>query len=53
MTFRDWLREVWLEHIEEVITWTGSTPTYTSEGYFSKYKWWLRREYQHRFKKVK
>lgn len=53
MNFRDWLREVWYEHVDEEITWTGKHPTYTSKDYFKKYKWWLRREYQHRFRKVK
>jgi hypothetical protein len=53
MNFRDWLREVWYEHVDEEITWTGKHPTYTYKDYFGKYKWWLRREYKHRFKKVK
>lgn len=51
--FRQWLRQIWLEHNDEVLSWTGSMPTYTSSDYFNTYKWWLRREYQHRVKKVK
>ena len=53
MKFRAWLIEIWQEHLEEVLAWTGKLPTYTASDYFQKYKWWLRREYQHQFKKVK
>ena len=53
MKFRAWLIEIWQEHSEEVLAWTGKLPTYTASDYFQKYKWWLRREYQHQFKKVK
>lgn len=51
--FKQWLQQIWLEHNDEVLSWTGSMPTYTSSDYFNTYKWWLRREYQYRFKKVK
>lgn len=53
MSFRQWLQAIWLEHVDEIIGVTGHMPTYTAREYFSKYKWWLRREYQHQFKKVK
>jgi hypothetical protein len=53
MNFRIWLTERWLEHAEEILAWTGTPPKYTAKDYFQKYKWWLRREYQHQFKKVK
>ena len=52
ITFRQWLTQTWLEHSDEVLSWTGSMPTYDSRDYFNTYKWWLRREYQHQSKKV-
>lgn len=51
--FNHWLQQMWLEHIDEVLSWTGRLPTYTSKDYFNTYKWWLRREFQHRVNKVK
>jgi uncharacterized protein CbrC (UPF0167 family) len=46
MDFRTWCREKWFEHCEEIEAWTGNSPRYLSAEYFSKYKWWLRREYR-------
>lgn len=45
-TFRFWCREKWYEHIDEIISIGGTEPTYTSQQYFNKYRWWLKREYQ-------
>lgn len=49
MTFRQWVQDIWFEHCEEVEAWERRAPTYGPREYFNKYKWWLRREYKHRF----
>lgn len=46
MTFSNWCREMWYEHIDEMISLTGKAPVYTAKEYFNKYRWWLRREYR-------
>lgn len=46
MDFRSWCTEKWYEHCEEIEAWTGHSPRYLSAEYFSKYKWWLRREFR-------
>ena len=46
--FRHWLRNQWLDHVDEVTEWTGRSPTYTAADYFGKYKWWLRTVYRNR-----
>jgi len=50
--FRHWLVTQWLEHVDEVISWTGKAPSYTAEDYFAKYKWWLRREFRYQLNKT-
>ena len=46
MSFRLWLQEKWYEHCEELVGY-GQAITYTSQEYFNKYKYWLKREYRH------
>ncbi len=46
MTFRDWCRQMWYEHCDEVESWTRQRVNYLSAEYFGKYKWWLRREFR-------
>ena len=46
MNFRAWCYEKWHEHCDEIEQWTGRRPSYLSAEYFSKYKWWLRREFR-------
>ena len=48
MTFRVWCREMWFQHIDECLTWEGRAPTATPQEYFSRYKYWLKREYRYR-----
>jgi len=48
MNFRTWCRDIWFEHIDEMISYTGKEPVYTGREYFRKYRWWLRREYKSR-----
>lgn len=45
MKFRAWCYEKWQEHCEEVYQWEGFYPTATSQEYFGKYRWWLKRQY--------
>jgi hypothetical protein len=45
--FRNWLRNKWYEHLDEIATYGLPTPPYTSEFYYRTYKWWLKREYKH------
>ena len=47
--FRLWVQQVWFENCEEHLTY-GEDP-YKLQEYWQKYKWWLKREYQHRRKK--
>ena len=42
--FRSWLDELWRQNCDEHDGW-GETRLSLSE-YFSRYKWWLRREYR-------
>ena len=46
MTFRNWCREKWYEHVDELDSYQQPLP-YTAKEYFAKYKFWLRREYRH------
>ena len=48
MNFRTWCQEMWMEHCDEVRTWTGLAPTYTQQDYFTSYRWWLRTMYRNR-----
>lgn len=47
MSFRLWLQERWYVHCLEIEEWTGRLPTYPMQEYFTKYKYWLKREYRH------
>ena len=47
MNFRQWCQEKWYEHVEETRAWEGHEPTATSQEYFNRYKFWLKREYRH------
>lgn len=47
MMFRQWVQEMWYEHVEESRAWNGYETTATPREYFTKYKYWLKREYRH------
>lgn len=47
--FRTWLRELWYDNCEEHRQFKELP--YTTEEYFQKYKYWLKREYQYQKKK--
>lgn len=47
MNFRHWCQEKWFEHVDEMISLTGSQPSYRPKEYFTKYKYWLKREYRY------
>ncbi len=46
MNFKSWCQEMWYNHIDEMVSVTGKPPCYTAKDYFTKYKWWLKREYK-------
>ena len=50
-TFRSWVQEMWYEHVEETRAWEGVETSATPREYFTRYRWWLKREYQHQHKK--
>lgn len=52
-SFRSWLEKMWYDHKMEVEIYTRKFPEYPKEEYFRKYRWWLKREYQHRIKTIK
>lgn len=43
--FRRWVQELWYQNCEEHLTY-GESP-YKMQEYWNKYKYWLKREYQH------
>jgi hypothetical protein len=48
-SFRAWLQNLWLENCSENDSW--GQPKLTMAEYFSRYKYWLKREYRHQQKK--
>lgn len=44
--FRLWVNKMWYEHLLELDGY-GQPITYTSQDYFKKYRFWLKREYQY------
>lgn len=51
MNFRAWLQQKWYEHREELELYKEPLH-YDLRGYFAKYKYWLKREYQHQLKQT-
>jgi len=47
MSFRQWVQNIWFDHCEEVEAWEQKSPCYSTQEYFIRYKWWLKREYRH------
>ena len=47
--FRVWLNEIWLQNCEERLLYNECT--YKMQEYFSRYKWWLKREYKYQTNK--
>ena len=50
MNFRQWVQEIWFQHIDELDAWEHQSPKYSPAEYFNRYKWWLKREYKHQSK---
>lgn len=46
MNFRSWCHEKWFEHKDELAAYGQALP-HSAREYFAKYKYWLKREYQH------
>ena len=51
MSFRSWCTQMWFAHRDEVESYTGKLPDYKAKDYFTKYKWFLKREYLHEVSK--
>lgn len=51
-SFRHWVQEMWYDHVDELDAYQQQ-PKYSSKDYFNKYKFWLKREFQHRLKQKK
>ena len=49
--FRRWVEEIWRENCEERREWKDDQQSITE--YFSRYKWWLRREFRFQAKEGK
>jgi hypothetical protein len=49
--FRRWIEEIWRENCEERREWKDDQQSITE--YFSRYKWWLRREFRFQSKEGK
>jgi hypothetical protein len=45
-SFRHWCQEKWFEHKDELESYHQKLEE-TSQQYFEKYKFWLKREYRH------
>ena len=45
-SFRMWCTEKWFEHKDELEAYNEKLEE-TSQQYFSRYKYWLKREYRH------
>ena len=50
-SFRRWVQEIWYAHVDECQQYR-ETPK-TSNEYWDKYKWWLKREFRFRTKDAK
>lgn len=51
MTFRNWLRNKWYEHLDELDALYLPSPDYNLSWYFNQYKYWLKREFRHEQRK--
>lgn len=45
--FRNWVRELWMQHKDEYSELKLPIPEEDLEEYFRKYKYWLKREFRH------
>lgn len=48
-SFRQWLQDRWFEHLDELDAW-HLPRDHDLKQYFNRYRWWLKREYQHYLK---
>ena len=53
MIFRNWLQQMWYQHLDELLEMGQPLPKYTLKEYFSRYKYWLKREYRHQQRNLK
>lgn len=45
--FRMWVQNLWIENCEERLVYQQDPVTI--QQYWNTYKWWIKREYKHRF----
>ena len=45
-SFRLFVNEKWMEHKDEIMTWTGQTVTYDANYYYTKHRWLLKRMFK-------
>ena len=45
--FRSWVRNLWIDNCEERLVYQQDPVT--MQQYWSTYKWWIKREYKHKF----
>lgn len=50
--FKNWVHNLWIDNCEERAV-HGDEHRLLEREYFSKFKWWLRRQYQYQIKKEK
>ena len=50
--FRNWVHNLWVENCEERMLYCDGDRL-TEQEYFQRFKWWLRREYQHQINRQK
>ena len=48
--FRLWLQDMWLQHLDELDSYSLPRPDYTSTAYFQRFRWWLRAEYRRQYR---
>ena len=48
--FRNWVHNLWLDNCEERVLYCDGDRL-SKEEYFSRFKWWLRREWRHQCQK--
>jgi hypothetical protein len=50
--FRNWVHNLWVDNCEERMLYCDGDRL-TEQEYFQRFKWWLRREYQHQINRQK
>lgn len=46
MTFRQFVNNLWYQHIDEIEYFEKHLPNYNRAEWFARVRWWLRQEYR-------